>query len=539
MKILLTYFLTFIALQLLAQNPQQVCGHQLYHPQTSATDFHPCGTQSFKSDWLKEYQRNPAAYSHGRAPSATTYLPVSLHIVGDDDSTGYGRLNSVLAAFCQVNEDYSNTGLQFFIEFPIHYIPNSDFNDHDSVHIGGGYMLQYNVPNTSNVYFVRDPAGNCGYNLPYAGMTVSYSCLTGNTFSHELGHALSIMHPFLGWEGGQSYNAGPQTSFSGPAPKEVYYNYTYFKDTMWLDTLIVDTTEVEYVTRTGSKANCQTAADGFCDTPADYLAFRWACNSNGQSGTRQIDPDTVGFYSDGANIMSYSTCLTDFTPDQAAAMNAFVSTNRQSHLYNQNPIRDTIDINNLMTLEPADASTIAQTSNVVFRWNKVPGATHYSLKVCAAPCSTPNLTYEEVLVTDTFYVSNMTYNPRPSFLPYRWQIKPINQGNTCANISSYRTFNTAFPTAVATLQTLQTFELHPNPVASHQDIQLEATATQATTATVQIVALTGQVLRSQVWQLQTGHNTNSLSTKDLAAGVYVVYLEEGNRKLIKKLVIAD
>ncbi|NJK83014.1 MAG: hypothetical protein HC912_03555 [Saprospiraceae bacterium] len=29
--------------------------------------------------------------------------------------------------------------------------------------------------------------------------------------------------------------------------------------------------------------NCREAADGFCDTAADYLFDRWPCNNNAQS----------------------------------------------------------------------------------------------------------------------------------------------------------------------------------------------------------------------------------------------------------------
>lgn len=538
MRLIVLLFLCFFIQNIFAQNsPQQICGHQLYQPQTTEFDFHPCGAPSFKSQWMKEYQRNPMAnqYHHNRS---TTYLPVTLHLVGQDDSTGYSSLISIMNAFCKVNQDYTNTGVQFFIEFPIRYIPNTAFNNHDSVHIGGAFMLQYNVPNTSNVYFMNNAAGNCGYNLPYAGMTVSYSCLSGNTFSHELGHSLSIMHPFLGWEGGQSYNSSPQTSFPTAAPTEVYYDYTYYKDTMWLDTLIIDTTEVEYVTRTGANANCQTAADGFCDTPADYLAFRWSCDNNSQSNQVQLDPDTVSFRSEGANIMSYSTCLTDFTSEQAAAMNAFIQSKRQSHLYNQNPVIDTIDGNNLTIVEPMNGSVINQTSNVTFRWNSVPGATHYVLNICASPCSAANLQIEEVLVTDTFYVSNMTYNPRLSFLPYRWKIKAINQSYTCAALSPAYTFNTQFPTNTATIAAVNSFNIYPNPLPSQQPVRLEVAITEASEAQVKLVSITGQVMSTRLWSMEQGYNALDWDTSRLPAGVYTVVLQIGSEKLIKKLIIS-
>ncbi len=536
MKVIFTTFILLFSSWLLAQNTQQLCGHQIYHPTTNQFDFTPCGTPNFQSRWQQHYKQNKAAYNNARSPLTTTYLPLTLHIVGENDSTGYGSINTILAAFCKVNQDYASTNIQFFIEFPIRYIPNTAFNNHDSVHIGGGFMLQHNVPNTSNIYFVSDPAGNCGYNLPYAGMAVGYSCLGGNTFSHELGHSLSIMHPFLGWEGGQSYNSTPQRSFSAPAPSQVYYNYTFYKDTMWLDTLIVDTAAVEMVARTGARANCQTAADGFCDTPADYLAFRWPCNRQELSNVSQIDPDTVTFRSEGWNIMSYSTCLSRFSNDQATAMHAFVQNNISSHLYNPNPVIDSIDINTLTLIEPLNNAVLQQTSNITFRWNSVAGATHYVLKICAGSCS-PNTTTEEILLTDTFYTSNLTYNPRVSFLPFRWTIKPFNQTYSCANMGLGHAFNTQFPTNLQPIEAVNSFSIYPNPLAAHQSLWLETNVQKDLVLKVRLLSIAGQDLENYTWNAHSGKNTFELPIKHLAAGVYLIYLENNNRRIVKKLVV--
>ena len=110
-----------------------------------------------------------------------------------------------------------------------------------------------------------------------------------------MGHNLSIQHPFLGWEGNTF-------DYSLPTPTEVYYDYTYFQDTLILDTLIIDTAFVELM----DGSNCTFAADGFCDTPPDYLSNRWQCKPDSQSIILQKDPNGVDFYSDGINFMSYA-----------------------------------------------------------------------------------------------------------------------------------------------------------------------------------------------------------------------------------------
>ena len=55
----------------------------------------PCGTPSFKSKWLKEYQKNP----HGYPKSDTVlYVPLTIHLVGTDGGGGYFKPKSLLEA---------------------------------------------------------------------------------------------------------------------------------------------------------------------------------------------------------------------------------------------------------------------------------------------------------------------------------------------------------------------------------------------------------------------------------------------------------
>ncbi|BDS11981.1 zinc-dependent metalloprotease [Aureispira anguillae] len=536
----MNYLLPFLGLLLTFNSiaQRQVCGHQIHTPQGSELDYEPCASASFRTKWMHRYHQNPAAYQHLKTPNSTTYLPISLHIVGNDDSTGYASLTAVLNAFCRVNQDYKNTGIQFFIEYPIRYIENTAFNDHDSVIIGGGFMLQYNVPNTTNCYIVANPAGACGYNVLYGGLTVSQNCLTANTFSHELGHALGVQHTFFGWEGGHGYNGTALQNFPSPAPTEVLYDYTVYKDTMWgADTIIVDTTAVEYVSRTGPNANCNSAADGFCDTPADYLAFRWSCNGSNMSTTQQLDPDSVAFYSEGINIMSYSTCRSVFTTEQGQYMQAFIQAKRSNHLYNQSPIVDSISIANMALIEPAPNATLPTTVGSTFRWNKVDGATHYLLKICAAPCTTPGHIMEEILLTDTVYTSPLSYAPRPSFLPYRWQVLPFNQSYTCAGLTAPQSFNTQIATGLNDNAVINSFTIYPNPSQQGNNLTLEVQTSKATTGQLSLLSITGKTLLQEDWKLQQGVNQLNLPLTHLAAGVYLVYLEGINGKIIRKLVI--
>ena len=426
----------------------------------------PCGTIPGKSSWLKDYQADPSRFrpileSRG---ASTMYLPVTIQIVGTDDSLGMAGLDAVLLSFCELNQDFAASGIQFFIEPPIRYVYETAFYRHDSVKAGGIRMLQNNVANTINVYFVADPAGNCGYNLPYAGIAMNNGCISGHTFAHEMGHCLSMPHTFLGWEGGIGWGGNPVQSFNGPAPERVTINYTDFKDTLFLnDTLIIDTVYVEKVARSGASSNCSNAADGFCDTPSDYLAFRWPCSSqNSISSTIQYDPDTVSFRSDGWYIMSYAydDCQVGFSQEQIDAMKSYVLTEKPNWLYNQSPNVDSVGV--LQPIQPL-AGSIVSTQNPIFSWNAVEGATHYFLEVYKEPYAV-NQILERVVLTDTFYQMNRTLQPRPASFPYAWRLMPYNYGNTCRGYNQPINFNTALSSSVLVEDVFSEWDIRPNPV---------------------------------------------------------------------------
>lgn len=502
---------------------------------------HPCGTPHGRHPWWNEYNRDRAGYqriAQERGGSVTTYLPTTLHIVCNDDGKGHGSVIDVLNAFCQLNEDYSSADFHFFIEHPIHFIPNSAFNSHDTIVEGGTFALQYAVPNTFNPFFVSDPAGYCGYSVRYANsVTVNYGCIDGHTLAHELGHDMLLEHPFYGWEGGISHDNSIPADYTQPAPTHIYVDYSMHNT--YAGPSQVDTVEVENVDRSGINQNCYTAADGFCDTDADYLNYRWFCDANGYSTQTQIDPLGTVFTSNGEWIMSYSSdgCQQGFSPEQVAAARSFVFNQRASYLYNQNPVRDTI-LNSPTLAFPTNGTTVSAHSRT-FVWNAVPGATHYVLEITQAPnsYSAAQLT-ETVVTTDTTYFSNYYYAPRAPFLPYAWRVKAFNQGNTCAPVSAQGTFLTS--TAIASVGTaapLTDFLVYPNPIAQGQSLQVQWTNQQTTEANIRLVSLTGQTVWAQQYSLEAGNVWMEVPIEQLAAGVYGLEVRTKEGFVVEKIVV--
>ncbi len=71
---------------------------------------HPCATKPQKSEWLREYQRNPALYAEYSRSASVVYLPLTLHLVGRTDSGGVVALENVLASISKYSVKIRNNG---------------------------------------------------------------------------------------------------------------------------------------------------------------------------------------------------------------------------------------------------------------------------------------------------------------------------------------------------------------------------------------------------------------------------------------------
>ncbi len=514
-KSILLFSLSLICSLVFAQNSQ---------------DLFPCGSATAKLPWLKKYQENPAEYD--TKDNEILYVPLTIHILGSNSGGGYFPKRSVIDALCTLNEDFVDTELYFYVEGEFNYINNSLWNNHDSVPQGYEMMAANNIENTINCYFLTDPAGNCGYNLPYAGMAMAKSCAgpDDHTWAHEMGHQLALPHPFLGWEGGVSYDGSISPNYGSPAPDTVLYDYTYFQPDMlylYADTIIIDTTAVEKM----DGSNCSHAADGFCDTAPDYLNYRWNCNDDAMSTVTQLDPDGVPFQSDGTLIMSYAfdACSYRFSPEQTAAMRANLIDTRPELLENQTP---GLEPSELVLVSPINGED-AHYQNTILDWEDSENAINYLVEL-EILIGSSSITITNIETTE----SQITLeNDLSVGSTYRYTVRTYNNYHFCDDYVAVGEFVAADVSSTQNISGLKSFSVRPNILnAGSSQIFVNATFDTAKELEWSLTDITGKKLNAGQFSNSSTIN-QSIEMNNLSAGVYFFGIGDETGVAYEKIVV--
>ena len=502
MRVLLTgiVFLSFLAL-------------------TTAQTLDPCGTVPHRSEWLTNFQKGGINVSKR---SVDFSIAINAHQVGSDQGALF-EYSLILQSLAALERDFDSTGIGFVVNLPFDTLRSTFYNSHNNVLDGADMMFANNKADALNIYYVSNPAGNCGYNLPYAGIAMANQCsgFNGKTISHEVGHALSLPHPFLGWEGGQTDDGTVPAVYNTPAPRTVTYDYTYFQSTLVRDTLIIDTAIVELVART----NCHDAADGFCDTPADYLATRWTCATGGESGQTQMDPDGQIFRSDGTLIMGYSDdgCQSRFTEEQKAAMEAFAQAERPTWIrtnFDTNLVRGVSEL-----ILDVDGFTL---NSDELAFSSVENATHYYLKVSDRR-SFSNLLADTVVTSAVLPLPASVFEENKT---YYVKVYAFNDHSFLAGESPSMEFSILEGISSTKAPSVSKLSISPNPVSAGASVQVPF---RKDIERVQWYDARGAIVAEQSY----GNNTNVDVPADFASGVYNLMLlsRDGDRYLARVQVI--
>lgn len=458
----------------------------------------------------------------------TIFIPMQIHIIGNDQGLGYYSIANLMTNLCELNQKYHPFNIQFFIRGNINYINNSQLFNLPSFQVSAAANTQYNVARRINVYFANLSGMNpplCGFaNYPQTGspsneplrqgaIWLSPSCSgPGNsTFAHEMGHFLNLPHPF------------DQTSDAPASPLS------------------------ERVTRNTNEtsprlsANCATAGDRFCDTPADFRPNRWNCPGPNSTVT-DVNGDL--FVPDGTLFMSYANdaCQNKFSPQQVAAMRATLTITQSQtgqnvagpRMYLLTPPMEAYDTitGSASVMEPANNSTGHPANWVFFRWNRVPGATMYSVRIRR------NITLvDEVIVyggdTALLYTKN-TLNPG---VQYNVSILPFNHKVTCRPYGNTINFTVTqgFGTSVAE-QTNQFFKVYPSLLTSEMPLRIQTTEALNEAIQFEITDLSGRTVRKGT-VASNGSEMFEIPTEMLNNGAYLLRIVQGDKMHFQRFVV--
>ena len=476
----------------------------------------PCGT-SGKSEWLTQFQRSGGLRTFEKSLNIQ-YLPMNVVFVGDDNGAGYIDPTAFLSSMELLNSDFRDMNIQFFISGDIKYVANSRWNEHTFT-TGRELMSAHNVARRVNTYVVTDPAGACGYYTPSRdAIALGKNCLgrVDRTWSHEIGHYLSLPHTFYGWESVEEIaNLEPNV----PAPATLFYRG-------------VDV-PVELV----DGSNCEDAADGFCDTEPDHLMQRWACNGDGFYRDSLLDPDSVRFAVPAYNIMSYANdgCVTGFTPDQQTAMLANLDS-RLGLVDNSNVSLTPANVDDLVMISPEDGARLVYQDSVTLLWNSVPNADMYVVQF-------HNSSNFGGAVLNSFVTSDTSVTFLEGLVTrrnYYWRVRPVNRYQVAGDYGPiFRFRNGSRLTSTIDAELDAAITVAPNPVNGGQELRIFGRDLNVSgTLNYELVDAAGRILvqRNNVAVTAAGFNER-LQTNELAAGIYFLRIQLDGKLVTRRVVV--
>lgn len=495
----------------------------------AAQNLEGCATPPYKSEWLQQFQQG--LVPRVQRTSMIQYAPLNITIVGESDGSGYLNPVTLLTTIKELNSDFLDQSIQFFIRGDIKFLNSSNFYDHSFAQ-GRVMMENNNVPGTINVYFVGNPAGACGYYSPSRdGIAMGNNC-TGvgdRTLSHEMGHFLSLPHTFFGWECVDEISNIPD-----PIPARLAFpDVTGCNDPNNPNSLgpLVETVERD-------STNCETAGDGFCDTAPDYLMERWSCNSQGIYPDSLTDPNGDKFIIEGWNIMSYASdaCQDRFSEDQKAAMLANITQQRPGLIDNEGVVTDVADASLLQQISPENDDELPASDFVELVWNEVPNADFYILQLHSSINMNGAVLRTEIVEGTSLTITEGLVARRR----YYWRVRPVNRYAVCSEFSEIIRFRNGEFTVSTIDEALDAaITVAPNPASGGQALRVSGRDLgQAGRMNLELINASGQVVvsRENLVVPASGFD-QTIATGDLPQGVYFLRLRLNDRLVTRRVVV--
>jgi hypothetical protein len=430
---------------------------------------------------------------------AVTYVPVRFHLVAKSDGTGRPSERLALQALCLLNTNYADLDIQFYLK-EFKYL-NSTSASTNPESFGGfnaiSNAMAYNAINIFIVDQIADPGVAAYWQGPPGPsgndwIVVSDNFVTyDNVVTHEVGHFFSLLHTFNGWESSGGWDPAIHGNPVGNNSPDGVPN--------------------ELV----SGANCATAGDYLCDTPADYM---FGPDNTCVYSSNAKDPTGALLAPDASNRMNYFYNCTDyhFSNQQKIQINS--SLFHSSRNYVRPGITPTLAVvsGTPTLIKPAQSEKIDSYNYVELEWAAVPGANKYLVEVSNSTVG--NLRF--IVNTNKLVVTTLFENQS-----YIWRVMAYNEYSTCANYSTQKIFKTGnIFSDTFEIPGFEKWTITPNPVKSGLPILLNVEST-GLEANVSLISMTGQIVQNiPNYRFPSGLSTLEIPTDRLPAGIYTVAL---------------
>lgn len=486
--------------------------------QLSTAQNHVCGTH-VTAQSLQNLIANKQSIKDSEARVMTRYIPVTFHLVADNNGDERLPYSAMLNQLCKMNKDYADLDMIF-------YLKDGGFNLINN----NGIFFNPNIPTNINKIvdnkddgsvniFVTENAdtgnGGPGTTLGFYTEFNDYVIVRKNelvdtsaTISHEVGHFFSLNHPHAGWE-------------------DEPWTFEQYGSTVMITSINSSQTSGPLPVELVNGSNCEIAGDLVCDTPPDY---NFGFTSPGCNFTYEVyDRNGDQIFPMVNNYMGYfNNCQKyEFTEEQGAIMKADFDSPRRAYLRsdyipNLEPIVGPVVINS-----PANGESLESYNGVLLDWEPIANADKYLIELRAG---SNILSYFSE--TDELFVTDL----EPSTF-YFWTVKPYNETSACVTSQSFLFQTGDVSSATQDIEGISEFKLYPNPNLGLQVSYLNFESTIATPVQIDIRDLSGKIALTDNRLINTGLNNIPINTTNLAKGTYLVSLKTENARMTRKLVI--
>ncbi len=453
--------------------------------------------------------------THALVRGVTTYIPVKIHLVADDEGAGRLSEDDALDMLCILNEEYEDSEIQFYLkDGTFNYIESSLIYYHEDYFSGGIPIWtesnENSDPEAINIFVANEVGSFNSYYISIIDVLyIRKSHVRGKSvLSLPMGHFFSLLKTYSGWGSFDEFCEG---------------------------SLDASTCNGGIQIENQSGNNCDTAGDLICDTPPDYYFTFCPSTTNCEFNGEVYDCEGEQVFPMEQNMMgNYNGCADyEFTQEQSDLMNVDLLSPERAYC-NPGILPNLAVVNELAVATSPINGEVRPYNAVELKWDPVPGATHYLVELDRFD-SFSWMPLRRVVTTNSTFIANYCM-PNAQ---YFWRIRPFNEYSTCESAfgDNFQFETNAIASKVETVEGVNHWSVRPNPANSSEAIFVDVEALQAMDATVNMYSVTGQLISSSKQLFSIGNNIVELATNNLTTGLYMVSIETKTGVTTKRVVI--